>query len=136
MNNLADTRRTPCASNERGGARFNFLLVVALIGGFVYAGSQYVPVAIQAYQFKDLMYQKVTYAAATGIPIPTKWIEKELQASLSDYGIPPSAKINAQQIDGRLVARVQWIRPIQLPGYVYQYNFDHTTKSDSFLTPK
>lgn len=136
MNYLADTRRTPCASNERGGARFNFLLVVALIGGLVYAGSQYVPVAIQAYQFKDLMNQKVTFAAATGIPIPIKWIEKELQASLSDYGIPPSAKINAQQLDGRLVARVQWTRPIQLPGYVYQYNFDHTTKSDSFLTPK
>lgn len=136
MKYLADTRLRLGASNERGGARFNFLIVIALIGGLVYAGSQYVPVAVQAYQFKDLMYQKVTFAAAAGTPVPTKWVEKELQASLSDYGIPPSAKINAQQVDGRLEARVRWTRSIQLPGFVYQYNFDHTTKSDSFLTPK
>lgn len=136
MKYLTDTCLRPSASNERGGARFNFLIVVALIGGLVYAGSQYVPVAIQAYQFKDLMHQKVTFAAATGTAVPTKWVEKELQASLSDYGIPPSAKINAQQIDGRLEARVRWTRSIELPGYVYQYNFDHTTRSDSFLTSK
>ena len=136
MKHLADTRPRPGASNERGGARFNFLIVIALIGSLAYAGSQYVPVAYQAYLFKDLMYQKVSFAAATGVPVPTKWVEKELKASLSDYGIPPNATINAQQRDGRLEAHVQWTRPIELPGFVYQYNFDHTTRSDSWLTTK
>lgn len=134
MKYLADTLGRSGASNERGGARFNFLIVIALIGSVVYAGSRYVPVAYQAYLFKDLMYEKVTFAAATGKP--AEWIARELKNDMGEYGVPPDAAIKVQQRDGRLEAHAQWTRPVELPGFVYQYNFDHTTRSDSWLTTK
>ncbi len=37
------------------------------------------------------------------------------------------------QRDNRLEVRVQFVRPIEFPGYTYNYEFDHTVKSTAFL---
>lgn len=107
---------------------------MAIIAAVAYAGSQYVPVAYQAYLFKDFMADRVTYAAATGKT--TGWIENQLRSVTSEYGVPPTAIINAQQQDSRVEARVRFVRPVQLPGYTYQYAFDHTAKSSHLLSVK
>ena len=44
-------------------------------------------------------------------------------------------QVSVQNDNGRLAARVTWTRPVQLPGYVYQYNFDHTARSSGFINP-
>ena len=36
--------------------------------------------------------------------------------------------------DNRLEARVQFTRPISFPGYTYDYEFDYTAQSTSFLS--
>jgi hypothetical protein len=32
--------------------------------------------------------------------------------------------------------RVQYVTPIEFPGYTYNYEFDHTVKSTAFLVVK
>jgi hypothetical protein len=121
-------------SNERGSARLKFLLVLLIIGGVGYAGYLYVPVAYQAYLFKDFMQQKVDVASASGYP-PT-WVGEQLTKSLPEYDVPPDALISPAARDNRVEVRVQFKRAIEFPGYIYQYEFDHTVRSTPFFNIK
>jgi hypothetical protein len=120
---------------ERGGARLNFLIVAGLIAVTAYSLYQYAPVAYHAYLFRDYMQETVNKAAFPPGQT-TAWVESQLRQSTVEYDLPPDAIISAQNVDGRMEARVQWARPITLPGFVYQYKFDHTAKSSGFLTAK
>ena len=117
---------------ERGGARLKFLVVLLVIGAIAYAGYLYIPVAYDAYLFKDLMTQKVTTAAAMGHP--PNWVKEQLVKSAPEYGVPPDAEIVPVLKDGRVEVQVQFTRPVEFPGYVYEYNFDHTARSNDFLS--
>ena len=125
---------TKTKTSERGGARLKFILVVAVIGVMVYAAFQFIPVFYQAYQIKDLMQQDVDAAVALGHP--TTWLKDQLAKSLPEYGIPADAVITPTQQDNRIEVRVQYTQPVQLPGFVYNYEFDHTAKSATFLSIK
>ena len=133
MRRLADTlSRPPGNSSERGGARLNFLVVIVVITVLAYVGYQYVPVAYNASIFKVFMQDTVDKAAITSRT--PEWVENELRANAPGYGVPPDAAITVQKNNGRLEARVRWTRPIPLPGYIYQYEFNHTVSSSNFLT--
>ena len=122
-------------SSERGGARLKFLVVITIVAIVGYCGYQFIPVAYQAYQLKDLMQNDVDTAVAMGKP--ASWIQEQLVKSSLEYGIPKDAVITAvQQPDNRLEVRVQFKHPIEFPGYTYDYEFDHTAKSSTFLTTK
>jgi hypothetical protein len=125
---------TKLRRSERGGARLKFLIVVAIIAAVAYAGYQFIPVAYQSYQLKDLMQHDVDTAVALGKP--TSWIKEQLVKSSADYGIPADAVITPQQQDNRVEVRVQFTKPIEFPGFVYNYEFDHTAKSSTFLSVK
>jgi hypothetical protein len=118
--------------DERGGSRFNLVVVVLLIGLAAYSAYNYAPVAYNAYLYKDFMQETVNKAAYP----PAKssdWIAQQLRAAGKEYGVPDDAAIKVQNEDGRIAARVTWTRPVQLPGYVYEYNFDHTARSSGFI---
>ena len=51
-------------SGERGSASVKFLIVMAIMGSIAYAAYLYLPVAINAVTYKDLM-QHLTEVAAT-----------------------------------------------------------------------
>jgi hypothetical protein len=73
-------------SNERGGASIKFLIVMAVVGCLVYAGYQYIPVAIKLTTFKDLMQHYADVAAAQGKP--ATWAGEQLLKSEAEYEIP------------------------------------------------
>lgn len=118
-------------SSERGSASLKFLIVMALIGACAYGGYLYVPVAYQAKVFKDLMQHYVDVAATQGYK-PT-WAQQQLMKNAPEYDIPADALYTAVQRDNRVEVRVQYVRAIELPGYTYNYEFDHTVKSTAFL---
>jgi hypothetical protein len=121
-------------TTERGSARLKFILVIAIIGIGAYIGYMYVPVAYQAYLFKDLMQHNVDVASTQGYQ-PT-WVKDQLVKSAPEYGVPPDAVIDPAQRDNRIEVTVQFVKPIEFPGYTYQYHFDYTAKSTAFLTFK
>jgi|SRR6266850_1223161 len=127
MNTIART-------NERGSARLKFLMVIAVIGIIAYAGYVYVPVAYQSYLLKDLMQHDVDVAATQGYP--ASWVKDQLTKSAKEYDMPPDAVIEPTQQENRVVVRVRFVRPLEFPGFTYQYAFDHTAMSTTFLTFK
>ena len=117
---------------ERGGSRFNLVVVVLLIGLAAYSAYNYAPVAYNAYLYKDFMQETVNKAAYPPVK-GNDWIAQQLRAAAKEYGVPDNADIKVQNEDGRIAAHATWTRPVQLPGYVYEYNFDHTARSSGFI---
>lgn len=119
------------SSNERGSARLQFLVVLVIIGTVAYAGYLYIPVAYQDYLFRDQMQQSVDSASA--LAHPPSWVGEQLAKSAPEYGVPAEAVIAPTREDNRMQVRVQFTRPIEFPGYTYEYEFDHTVISARFL---
>ena len=127
MNVILIPKRT-----ELGGARLNLVIALAVFAVVVYAGYMYVPVAIDAYYFKDSMQNKVNLAAAQGYD--SAWVADQVSKSKAEFHVPDDAVITPSQNEGRMQVRVQFTRPIAFPGFTYNYNFDYTAQSTSFLS--
>jgi hypothetical protein len=121
-------------SSERGGARLKFLIVVLVVGAMAYSGYLFIPIWYQSYLFKDLMQHNVDVASTQGYK--TSWVSDQLRKSAAEYSVPADAVITPAQEDNRITVKVQFSRPVELPGYTYQYEFDYTAKSSAFLTVK
>ena len=116
--------------SEQGSARLKFLVVMLILGAIAYASYLYIPVAYNAYLFKDLMQQKVNAAIALGHQ--PSWVKDQLVKSAPEYQVPPDAEITPVLLNKRMEVRAYFIRPIEFPGYTYEYTFDHTAKSTDF----
>ena len=128
-------KKTEWRRSERGGARLKFLLVAALLASVAYEGYQFIPVFYLNYQIKDLMQHDVDTAVALGKP--PDWIREQLVKSSTEYSIPANAVITPQLTENRVEVRVQFVRPIEwCPGFVYDYPFDYTAKSATFISIK
>jgi len=115
---------------QRGGSRLNFLIFVAVLAAIVYVGYQVLPVVYQTSTLRVYMQDTVNAAAATNRP--PEWARQQIVASRDEYGVPTDSVINSARRNQRLELRVQFTRPIPLPGYVYDYEFDYTAKSRTF----
>ena len=120
--------------DERGGARLKFVIAMAIFAIVVYAGYLYIPVAVDAYYFKDVMQNKVDVAVTQGYE--PAWVTDQLKKSAAEFHVPDNAIITPAQKDSRVEVRVQFTRPITCPGFTYNYDFDYTAKSTAFLTIK
>ncbi|HEY6188722.1 MAG TPA: hypothetical protein VIW80_13785 [Pyrinomonadaceae bacterium] len=127
------SRSAQMRRGERGEARFKFLIVIIVIAVLAYSGYQYIPVAYQAYLLKDYMQETVDKAAGTGQP--ASWVETQLTEASRQYGVP-NPEVKALMRDGRMEARVRFKRPVALPFYTYQYQFDNTARSTEFFLTK
>ena len=117
---------------ERGGARFNFIVVILLIALAAYSAYNYAPVAYRSYRFKDYM-QEVVNKAAYPPGQTTDWVTQQLRAGAKEYGVPDDAEVKVQKEEGRITAQVTWTEPVQFPAYTYEYNFDYTAHSSGFI---
>jgi len=126
--------KTTARRTEQGSARLKFIIVILVIALVAYVGYLYVPVAYQAYQFKDLMQHNADVASTQGYE--PAWVKNQLTKAAPEYNVPADAKISAERKDNRMEVTVQFTKAIAFPGYTYNYNFDNTVKSTAFLTFK
>src|SRR6267378_4845755 len=101
-------------SSERGGARLKFIIAITVFTVVVYVGYLYIPVAVDAYYFKDVMQNKVDLAATQGYE--TNWVKDQLEKSKAEFNVPPEAIIAPGRQDNQMLVRVQFTRPISFPG--------------------
>ena len=121
-------------AGERGGSRLNLIIIIAVLALGGYSAYNYAPVSYHAFLYKDYMQDTVNRAAYSSGQ-STDWVMQRLRAGAKDYDLPENAYINVQKDGNQIVARVQWTRPVKLPGYTYQYAFDHTVRSSGFINP-
>ncbi len=129
------TRRGQGNRGERGGSGLNLLVVLLVLGAAAYCAYQYAPVAYSAVLFRDFMEETVNKAAYPPGQTTT-WVESQLRANAKENDLPPDMRLEVQNQNGKIVAHAQWTKPIRLPGYVYEYKFDHTARSSGFINPQ
>lgn len=118
---------------ELGASRAGFIALMAVLVAAGYVAYRVVPVMYNASLYKVYMQDTVDKAIATGKD--QNWVREQLGAvAAEDYGLPPTTRVETQLQEGRMVVRVRWTRPLEFPGYTYQYNFDHTVRSAKFLS--
>jgi hypothetical protein len=127
--------RAPRGRGERGGARFNFVVLILVIGLAGYSAYNYAPVAYKAYRYKDYM-QEVVNRAAYPPGQTTEWVAQQLRAAAREHEVPEDMEVNVQREEGRIAANVTWSESVQLPGFTYEYDFDHTARSSGFISQK
>lgn len=120
---------------ERGGARFNFVVVMLVIALAAYSAYNYAPVAYKSYRYKDYM-QEIVNKAAYPPGQTSEWVVQQLRAGAKEHELPEEVEVNVQREEGRIAAHVTWSESVQLPGYTYEYNFDHTARSSGFISQK
>src|SRR5947207_15483699 len=103
-----NTLRVKNIHNEHGGARLKFIVFIIIFGVIIYAGYLYIPVAVDAYYFKDVMQNMVNQAAAQGSP--SSWVKDQLVKSEPDYHVPPEAVITPSVEDQPIALRVKCTR--------------------------
>lgn len=123
---------SPPFASEHGGARLNFLIVVFVIAVVGYGVMNYAPVAYKSLEYKDVMQSKVDQAVAFGHT--GEWVRAQLRATANEYDVPPEAVIAVAQKNGRMEAVVRYTRPVPMPGFIYNYEFDHTARSSNMLS--
>lgn len=121
-------------SSERGSSRLQFLIIMAVLGAGAYAAYLYIPVAYKAHTYQELMQHYADVAVARGYP--PSWAGEQLMKDSAEYEVPANAIITPAQRDNHVEVRVQFVKPIEFPGYTYNYEFDYTAKSTGFLAFK
>jgi hypothetical protein len=111
-----------------------FLIVAVVLGLLAYSGYVFLPVAYDARYYKDEMQHFADVASVSGYP--STWVKDQLSKKAAEYNVPSDAVITVTQAENRVVVRVQFTRPVQFPAYTYNYDFDQTVKSTTFLTIK
>ncbi len=132
MSQVRDRRPGARGAAERGSSRLNFLITMAVIAAIAYAGYQYVPVAYRASQLKVFMQDTVDKAVITNKD--ARWAEEQLRRDLVTYGAPSDARVTVANRESRMEARVEYAVPVPLLVTTYQYIFDHTARSSSYLS--
>jgi hypothetical protein len=125
-------RQSGPRADERGGSRLNLIIILAVLAVAAYSAYNYAPVSYHAFLLKDFMQDTVNRAAYPPGQ-SNEWVTQQFRKAAKDYDLPEDAYINVQREGGQIIARMQWTRPVKLPGYTYQYTFDHTVRSSGFI---
>lgn len=125
---------TKARASEQGSARLKFVILMAIFAVAAFAGFQLLPTAYEAYQLKDLMQTQVD--TALGVGKPPAWVRDQLLKNAKDYGIPADAVIEPQINDNRMEVRVRFTKPIDFQVFVWNYEFDYTAKSITYISTK
>lgn len=132
MDKLCGTSPISSRDGERGTARAKFLVIMSVVVILAFVGYEYIPVRFQSSLYKDFVQDTVTKGSA--MAKSSDWVKEQLIKNGPEYGVPANATITIEEHEGALQARVQFKRPIQLIVYTYEYEFDETMKSPSWVT--
>lgn len=124
---------------ERGEGSLKPIIFIVLFFLAVWAGINYIPVAYKAQTLKQEIDTTVTQASI--LPSATKnpvvWTTEQIKKLAPDFGVPDDAVIDVKPLKNNagIEVQVKFKKPVSLlPFYTYQYEFEHTAKTNSFLT--
>lgn len=115
---------------ERGGAKLNFFIMLAILGAMVFAGVKVVPVYFADYQFKDSMNSESRFAL-TGYPKKNASdVQDDIFKKAQDLGIPAKRDdIVVQMENGYVSIALDYSVPIDL--IVYQFSLHFNDRADN-----
>ena len=107
---------------EQGGARIKSLIVLILLGAFVFCCVKIVPLYLANYELQDSMRQMAAYASAYRKQDDD--IRADVEKKVQQLGIPADDKdIDVSDVSGNVHISVDYTVPVDLAVYQLQLHF-------------
>ncbi|MHB8526600.1 MAG: DUF4845 domain-containing protein [Candidatus Acidiferrales bacterium] len=109
-------------NGEQGGARIKSLIVLILLGAFVFCCVKIIPSYLANYELQDSMRQMAAYASA--YRKQDSDIRSDVEKKVKELGIPADSKdIQVSDVSGNVQISVDYTVPVDLAVYQLQLHF-------------
>ena len=117
-------------NSEKGGAKFNLIVTLMILGAMVFYGVKVVPVYFANYQFQDAINSESRFAL-TGYPKKnTSDVQDDIFKKAQDLGIPAKRDdIVVQMQNGSVSISLDYSVPIDL--IIWQYTIPFHPHADN-----
>ena len=111
-------------SDERGGAKLNLVITLAILSSMAFAAAKIVPSYFANYQFQDAIESESRFAL-TGYPRRSPDdIQDEVYKKAQDLGIPAKRDdIKVEMVNGQVSISLDYSVPIDLSVYQFTLQF-------------
>ncbi len=116
--------------SQLGEGRFGFLVSVAvlILGGMI--AWEYIPVRVARAELTDFITEQTKFATR----LSAKQIQKNIYDKAVELNLPLELKkIQVVKAGGKIRVKVDYMVPLDFPGYTYDYHVDEETERPIFL---
>jgi len=107
---------------EQGGAKIKSLIVLIVLGAFVFCCIKIIPLYLANYELQDSMRQMAAYASAYRKQDDD--IRADVEKKVQELGIPADSKdIQVSDVSGNVRISVDYTVPVDLAVYQLQLHF-------------
>jgi hypothetical protein len=117
--------------NQKGRGTLGCLFSFLVLGAIAYLGYKFIPPYVSQYELKDALDELAVYeVAGIGVPKKERTLDTEEMVihKAKEMGIKLEREnIKIERMTDKITIHVNYSVPIELPGRVYQLNFDFTS---------
>jgi hypothetical protein len=115
---------------ERGEGKVGMIVAVAVIAAAVFAGSQYIPVRVTAYEFKDYIDQETRTGS---LRRDAEEVRQRILEKAEELELPLEKKhLEVKKTRSEMIVRAKYDKKIDFKVYEYTYTFEHSYRAPLF----
>ena len=119
-------RLNPRHGQGKLGCVLWLLVLLAVIG----IAAKLIPIKIKSAEFHDYIEEQVMFAGRA----TTETLRKRIMGRAKDLEIPLNKKnLVIERLGGRIKIRATYTIPVELPGYTYDWDFEHIIDRPVFV---
>ncbi len=118
------------SQNQRGEGRVGFVITLAIALTAVYLGVKFVPVRVNAYEFREALREEAMYVS---VHRDNDQALKRIMEKAESLKIPLSADdVKIRRTESEVVITAHYQKPIDLKVTTYTYKFDAELRAPVF----
>lgn len=115
---------------RQGQGKVGCVLWLVVLLAVVGVAAKLIPVKIRSAELYDFMEEQAMFAARTG----TEEVKKRILLRAEELEIPLDKKnLSVERRAGRVRMRATYTVPIELPGYTFEWSFEHILDRPVFV---
>jgi len=115
---------------RHGQGKVGCVLWLVVLLAVVGVAAKLIPVKIRSAELYDFMEEQAMFAARTG----TEEVKKRILLRAEELEIPLDKKnLSVERRAGRVRMRATYTVPIELPGYTFEWSFEHILDRPVFV---
>lgn len=117
-------------STESGQGRIGLVVAMAVVGAAIFLAVKFIPVRVEAYEFRDFVEQECRYAA---VHSDDAAVAKRIMDKAKELEIPLKKKdLRVERTVREMIISAKYEKPIDLKVTTYVYKFDVKQRAPLF----
>lgn len=116
--------------SRQGEGKLGCIIWLLVLGAVVLVAAKLIPVKIRSAELYDFMEEQAMFAARTS----PEEIKKRILGRAAELELPLDKKnLSVERKAGRVRMRATYSVPIELPGYTFEWPFEHILDRPVFI---